>query len=401
LRNLSSNTIDSSLKAEVDELLLESEDAATVRERGAFDRIAQPFADRIVLFGAGGMGRRMLAGLRRVGIVPLAFADNNRGAHGTEIEGIPVLSPSEAAERYGRNATFVITIWSTFAKDRMQERIQQQQGLGCERVVPAGFLCWRYPEIFLPFFPMDLPHKVLPHASEIRAALDVFDEPQSRREFVAQLRFRLLLDFDRMGSPNGADAYFQTGLFELKPDEVFVDCGAFDGDTIAEFLRTRGHAFRELIAFEPDKLNLRALQARIDKLPGELHPKITVFPHALGAEPGVVCFSSSGSDQSKIGAGTESVQLVTLDDSLEKRYPSYIKFDIEGAEPGALMGARRTIERDRPILAVSAYHEQSHLWEVPLLLARICADYRFYLRPHGAEGWDLVCYAVPIERCIQ
>jgi FkbM family methyltransferase len=208
------------------------------------------------------------------------------------------------------------------------------------------------------------------------------------------------MDFDRMGNPKGADAYFQTGLFEMTAEEVFVDCGAFDGDTIADFFRIQGESFRKIIAFEPDQVNLGKLRERLKTIDRELRDRITVFPYALGAQRGVVTFPSVGSDQSRIGEGNESVELVTLDESLEQKCPSFIKFDIEGAELDALSGARRTIGRHRPILAVSAYHQQSHLWQIPRLLAEICSDYRFYLRPHGAEGWDLVCYAVPDERAI-
>lgn len=64
----------------------------------------------------------------------------------------------------------------------------------------------------------------------------------------------------------------------------------------------------------------------------------------------------------------------------------------------ALEGAREVIQRRRPVLAVSAYHKQYHLWQVPLNLAIVCTDYSFFLRPHGTEGWDLVCYAIPSER---
>lgn len=395
---LSINSAVLGLEEEVEALLHESSNAAIARERNEFDRITQSYSDKIVLFGAGGMGRRKLAGLRRVGIAPIAFADNNPSIQGKNVDGIPVLSPIEAARQHGSNAVFVITIWSSFSKDRMRHRIQQLESLGCECVVPAGLLSWKFPDVFLPYFPMDLPHKVLSHAQEVRAAFKLFEDMESREEFVGQLRFRLLMDFDRMGNPKGADAYFQNELFELKPDEVFVDCGAFDGDTIADFLRVRGHSFHEIVAFEPDHINWEKLQNRLSKLDAGLRERITVLPYALGAERGVVLFPSSGSDQSRIGEGTDSIEMVTLDESLGSKHPTYIKFDIEGAELQALRGARQIIEKFRPVLAVSAYHEQSHLWQIPLLLAELCPDYAFYLRPHGAEGWDLLCYAVPKER---
>ena len=74
--------------------------------------------------------------------------------------------------------------------------------------------------------------------------------------------------------------------------------------------------------------------------------------------------------------------------------------DIEGAEPDAIRGASRAIEAEAPILTVCSYHQQDHLWTIPLLIHSIRPDYRFFLRPHLLEVWDLVCYAVPETRLI-
>lgn len=63
-----------------------------------------------MLFGAGGFGKRILSRMRKVGLEPLGFADNNPELWNTVIDGIPVYSPSRAAELYGKSAAFVITI---------------------------------------------------------------------------------------------------------------------------------------------------------------------------------------------------------------------------------------------------------------------------------------------------
>jgi len=74
--------------------------------------------------------------------------------------------------------------------------------------------------------------------------------------------------------------------------------------------------------------------------------------------------------------------------------------DIEGAELDALKGARQLIAEHRPVLAICAYHLQSHLWQVPLLIQSISDSYRFFLRQQASDGWDLVCYAIPVERLL-
>jgi len=49
--------------------------------------------------------------------------------------------------------------------------------------------------------------------------------------------------------------------FSLGRNEVFVDCGAFDGDTIAQFRRATDDHFDQIIAFEPDPVNFAALKS--------------------------------------------------------------------------------------------------------------------------------------------
>src|ERR1039458_2780250 len=120
-------------------LLAETVESARLRENSAFDEMAAPFEQSLILFGAGQFGRRTLAGLRQVGLEPLAFADNNPSLWGKAVDGLPVLSPQGAAERFGRRAAFVITIWNGHLQDRTSQRVRQLTGLGC----PIGRASWR------------------------------------------------------------------------------------------------------------------------------------------------------------------------------------------------------------------------------------------------------------------
>jgi len=386
--------------ARLEALLGETAESALVRERSAFDRMAAPFERSLVLFGAGQFGRRTLAGLRRLGVDPLAFADNNAAIWGEAVDGLPVLSPQVAAERFGRSAAFVITIWNGHLRDRMSGRVRQLTALGCRKAIPCGFLYWKYPEIFLPFYPLDLPHKVLAQADAVRAAFRLWQDDFSRREYLAQLAFRLLLDFDGMSAPAAGEHYFPPDLYRLTSREVLIDCGAFDGDTIVSFVGRQGQ-FAGIRAYEPDPLNWGKLRQRVAALPEPVRSRIACFQQAVGASRGTVAFEATGTELSVAGAGPAMVESVALDDSLQGETPTIIKFDIEGAEPEALAGGQQTIQRHTPVLAISAYHLQNHLWQLPLLVSGMSGDYRFFLRPHNSEGWDLVCYAVPAHRWIE
>ena len=96
--------------------------------------------------------------------------------------------------------------------------------------------------------------------------------------------------------------------------------------------------------------------------------------------------------------GNTSVQALALDDLLEYKQASFIKMDIEGAEIDALTGAQRTLARDRPILAISAYHRASDLWTIPRLIKSMAPEYDLHLRRYAEDCWELICYAIPPSR---
>ena len=390
-------TVGVSLEDRLEELLSESVESAVRREQTAFDEMASPFERSLVLFGCGGLGRKTLAGLRKAGVEPLAFADNNPARWGTTVDGVCVLAPSAAAAEFSQSAAFVITIWNGNAADCMADRIRQLTELGCTRAIPAGFLFWKYSDIFLPCYPLDLPHKVLMQKDRVRAAFGLWSDEASAREYLAQLEFRLHLNYDGLRTPGG-NHYFAGDVYRLSARETLIDCGAFDGDTIGSFIARQGEHFSRILAYEPDPLNWEKLQQAVAALPEPIRGRIACFPQAVGSATGRVAFEASGTDLSATGVGETSVECVTLDESLRGVKPTILKFDIEGAELQALAGAAHTIRTHAPVLAVSAYHLQNHLWEIPLLISSLYDDYHFCLRPHGTEGWDLVCYAVPARR---
>jgi FkbM family methyltransferase len=384
---------------ELEQVLLESVESAKRRERSAFDEVASPFEERLVLFGAGGLGRRTAAGLRKVGIEPLCFVDNNKNLEGQLVDGINIHMPHDAVRRFGSKAAYVIAAWNGSSPERMRQKRQQLASLGCKRIVTAGQLFWKFPQVFLPFYPIDLPHKLLLRKEEVLAAYHALADEPSRHEYVAQVSFRLTLDFDAMGDLQRPH-YFAPDVYRLRSDEFLVDCGAFDGDTVQEFLRlTRGN-FARIIAFEPDPMNWNRLAESLATLPAALRQKISAYRQCVSDQPGEIAFEATGTDLAASGRGSNRVPTTTLDAVLQGERPTIVKFDIEGAELQALQGGTETLRRCHPVLAVSAYHYQSHLWEVPLNILEIHPEYNLYLRPHGTEGWDLVCYATPKGRSI-
>ena len=386
----------STIHAALSDLLREGVAGAIERERTAFDEAVGPLGKSLVLFGAGGLGRRTLAGLRTLGIEPLVFADNNPALWDKRVNGVEVVPPRVACARYGKTAAFVVTIWCGEGTDRMRDRLRFLRDLGCERVVTFGPLFWKYPEIFLPHYAAAPAHQVHEQSAEVLEAAQLWEDDASCREYLSQIRWRLLFDFDGLADPVQHPIYFPRDLCPLIPDEVFVDCGAYDGDSVASFLAQPQPGFRKIIAFEPDQTSFRKLKEKVSALSGS--KSIELHQAATGAQSGPVFFTGDGSTSASVGSGTIQVDCVKLDDILQNESPTYIKMDIEGAELDALTGARRTIAEHAPVLAICSYHKQDHVWNIPRLIHLFNPTYRFFLRPHLIEVWDLVCYAIPQQR---
>jgi FkbM family methyltransferase len=375
------------------------EDTASVAKRATetYDRAASPFERRIVIYGAGGLGQRVLAGLRANGWDALAFADRAPASWSREIGGLPVLSPEDAVRQYGLNTVFVVAVWHPVVSGGIYQIVAGLKAMGCLHVVPFVWLYWKFPETFLPYYLCDLPVHVLESADEVRRAYDLFSGIRSQKEFLRQLEFRLTGDFGCLTSPDRYPQYFPDRLFRPREDECFVDCGAFNGDSLVALADwTRGR-FQRAVAFEADPENFASLNRTVegdDRLSG----RVRAIQQAVGLEKRLMRFAASGFGSAAISAsGTIDVDCSPLDETIAGERPTYIKMDIEGAEMDALTGAANILARDRPTLAICSYHLQDHLWGVPRRINDLMPGTRLLLRPHRADGFDLVCYAVPFQ----
>ena len=91
-----------------------------------------------------------------------------------------------------------------------------------------------------------------------------------------------------------------------------------------------------------------------------------------------------------------SIPIVSLDERVEGGHlppPHFIKMDIEGFEGEALRGARQTIAKYKPKLAISIYHKPEDFFVLPELIKSICPEYKFYLDHYTIFDADTVLYA--------
>lgn len=223
------------------------------------------------------------------------------------------------------------------------------------------------------------------------AAYDLLADDLSRETFEAFLNSKLGGAADALAEVSRKEQYFPKGIIELSDREVFVDGGAYTGDTLLTFLRLTGGKSARCCAFEPEAATAARLAATVEKRGLQ---SVTVHNKGLWSAPATLPFAAwHGTSASAVsGEGEVSVEADTIDRAAPDA--TFIKLDIEGAELEALKGAAETIKRNRPKLAVCVYHKPGDLFEIPLFLKSLAPEYRFYLRQHQPVACETVLYAV-------
>ena len=182
----------------------------------------------------------------------------------------------------------------------------------------------------------------------------------------------------------------------LTRKEIMINCGAYTGDTLMDFLETVGNKYTKIYACEADSQNVRKLSKFIHNTAPD--GNITIVPKCISNTSEPVCFLNEGTMLSRKvetqQTGSVWVESTTIDELLESSPASLIVMDVEGNELKALQGARHTILHHKPLLALAAYHKKD---DIPVLfdyLKTLIPDYKFYFRIHKPMAIDAVLYAV-------
>jgi FkbM family methyltransferase len=206
-------------------------------------------------------------------------------------------------------------------------------------------------------------------------------DDKSREVLASVLSFRLSGDLSVMEgfTERQHEQYFESFLNLKSNGEVFLDVGGYDGATSIEFAK-RCPGYDAIHIFEPDPSNFDILKTLAKSM-----PRMKIYPNALGKKSATLRLTSNQSRSQVSKHGEHSVKQVRLDD-LQLGHGSLLKMDIEGAELGAIEGAKKFICQHQPRLAIAAYHKVDDLWRIPAAIAPLM-NAKIYLR-HYTEGLD-------------
>jgi hypothetical protein len=195
--------------------------------------------DNYVIWGAGVIGEHVLEKLKAKKITPLAFVDDiNPDRWGKEIQGIEIISLEKAKGKYPK-ARYILS-----------------SGFNYKIVPKAEGLDYIYYEKFC----------FQGNEKKINKAFNLFEDITSRYEFLFRFYCR---DNPQTAVIPKEDRYF----FKMEKDSVFIDGGAYVGDTIEKLLL---HKPRAIYAFEPDPQNFDKLCENTTRI-----KNVCILPGAL------------------------------------------------------------------------------------------------------------------------
>lgn len=291
--------------------------------------LSQTNGKGIILWGCGyhGMETKRVLDLFHCNID--YFCDRDHRKIGTKIHGIPVISPEEVFDQY---SDYSVILGSGIYKDEMRQAL----------------LFHNFPENNI----------LYPNYSHLQAWSD-------------------------------KKQYFD--VFKPEPNELFIDAGSFDGETILDFIDWSGGNYNKIVAMEPFK----EMKEKIDRLCSEKHLKRVFVEEAAAWDQEEELFFTEDRAGSRVETDGmiricgKSIDSLKINDKV-----TFLKMDVEGSEWKALKGAKSTIQRDRPRLAVSLYHKPEDIVELPYYILELVPDYKFYIRHYTSDLNETVLYAV-------
>jgi len=347
---------------------------------------------KLIIYGAGNFGKVVFQVMMSLGFKVIGFLDRN-AKPGEHYQGTPVLVPEAQSFSFEKkqNIQIVLAVHNRDVEPRAIADMLKE--IGYTRIIsPVSLydicgraLCNRYWLTSRSYYRQ--------HRDVIKATLSCWADDTSKKLYRDILKYRITGDMDVSIVPDLECQYVPIDIPSWKEPYRFVDCGAYDGDTILRFCEI-GIPIESLAAFEPDPDSFHKL-SRFILEECESIGDVSLWPCGLYSATTKMTFSSGMGESTRMSAsGHDSVQCVSLDEAIPRFRPTLIKMDIEGAEYDALIGARRIIEKYRPGLAICVYHRPDDLWRIPLLIRRWDLGYEFYLRQHAFNGFDVVMYAI-------
>lgn len=232
------------------------------------------------------------------------------------------------------------------------------------------------------------------YENEIQTVYNMLEDEKSRQTYEDVINFRLSGKIDYLADYTTREEVF-SDIIKLSDNETYLDLGAYNGDTILEFLETVNYKYNKIIGLEPNVKNFRRLTRNTSTV-----KNLDIYNYASWDKNETLLFSSGAGRMSTIQENAtgkfKEIQAIPVD-SLFSNYdtlPTFLKMDVEGAEKQAIIGCEKIIKNGSK-LAISLYHRNEDIFSIPLQIKKLYPKYKFYIRKQlYIPAWETNLYCV-------
>lgn len=325
----------------------------------------------IVIYGMGNGADMIINRLESLGVSVADIFASDEFVRGHYFHGKKVLKYSEVCEKYD---DFAIVMAFAVHDEKMLSRVRELSKKHTlyfpdVPVVGDGTFTREY---------------IKENEKEFDFAYSLLADENSRKSFVDVLNFKVSGKTEYLFACQREREEIYRDYLKLGDDEIFMDLGAYDGDTIREFL-TMTNGYRKIYAVEADEKNFKKLTEKTAEL-----GKIELFNLAAWDKKDTLFFEKKKGRNSKLSSnGKIQILADSVDNILGGREITFLKADVEGSEEKVLLGAANTIRQYRPKLYICAYHRNSDMFVLPRRIHEICGDYRLHFAHRAyVPAWE-------------
>ena len=335
----------------------------------------------IVIYGAGDMVRHVTNELSAFDIPILAYAvDDEYYVEGENYLGLPVHRFSELSRHPDK---YVFILGMNYDRNGV--------GLNCNFFKNDKLI--RYTILAIQYDPVSL-EDILNRKNELSKVFEMLHDDLSRETLMAYLKTRISWDLSYLQPVFREVLYFNklTAKYFQKGG-MYVDCGAYDGDTIQKFINWSREKYSRIFAIEPDRTNFIKLKNFIKQ---KNYMNVTLFCCGLWNEKIQLKFKGDNRADSIVkDVGENVIEADTLDNIIGNEDVGFIKLSISGSEFKALQGSVSLLKEKKPVLAVCIYYGIEHLINVANFIKNSNSNYQLYIRKHSRIApHEFILYAL-------
>ena len=331
----------------------------------------------VVLYGMGDGADKVLRAFEHFGIKASAVMASDDFVRGQSFHGFKVKKLSEVEEEYG---DFNIALCFASQLDDVMNTIKSVAAKHTT-LVPS-----------VPVFGENMfdDNFITENREDIETSYSLLSDGLSKKVYENVLKFYYTGELSLLDEITTDKNEAFNNILRLGNNEVYVDLGAYNGDTIDEFLHYCGGSYRKIIAFEPNSKNFAKLQAHCENL-----RNIDLWQLGAYNRNTVLTFNNKAGRNSAIAENGTETRVACVDSILCGISASYVKADVEGADFETLLGMKNTLQNFKPKLNFAAYHRFEDIFRLPILINRINPEYKIFLRHHPyIPAWDTNLYCI-------